>query len=509
MGSDDDDSATTLGGSTDASAEPVAKKRKGLSPLELLSRFKQPSQNLLHSSTSESASSDEEIEVTVPPPVVTDSFVSQDLVYGFQEYGKTPLVYNRIAERWEATQSPDVRANFEPESSQEVEVLKEASPTPYRSPLMDIPDEEILHLEHSMARQAELDYAEELLITASEEATASKIVVKCWPHMHNLVAMEVCLKFLQAIDECDCTSELAANNNGNVKGNKWTRLHDVCQAGSNESTDDGGSQRGLLGGALAPLANPSKMKGKAQDIWKYVVRESEKPNHKIPRVVVAMCRRQNTEYNKTRTDDKEATRMKSEKDTELKAAMEMYQAGRGAMPPGAKGQEGTGRREHSTNLRADEPAAFAWANASTNVSASTAGRAGRKSPTPVASAGGRSKSPASSLSASGQSSSNQSSTADTVLGIGTALSEVWSHISLQRGLVAGTAVLPKKATPSRREKLQLMLKHQMDIMTFTGSHQQSTLMSQQYEMASLEFARVNKEIALLDAANLAMLGDEE
>jgi hypothetical protein len=45
--------------------------------------------------------------------------------------------------------------------------------------------------------------------------------------------------------------------------------------------------------------------------------------------------------------------------------MHVYQQEKGGLPPGAKGLEGGGQREHSTNLMVKQPSTYAWANAQT------------------------------------------------------------------------------------------------------------------------------------------------
>jgi hypothetical protein len=78
---------------------------------------------------------------------------------------------------------------------------------------------------------------------------------------------------LSAVDDCGCTSELAANNSDNPKGNKWTRLYDHLYGGV-EGVDDS-NVHGLLGNRWRVIPNPTKLKAKIQDIWTYVKKEKD------------------------------------------------------------------------------------------------------------------------------------------------------------------------------------------------------------------------------------------
>ena len=64
-----------------------------------------------------------------------------------------------------------------------------------------------------------------------------------WPQMTTLVRQypeEEVLKILRACDECGVAMEVAASDSGNVKGNKWVKLHDVVFGGRDDSS------RGLI-----------------------------------------------------------------------------------------------------------------------------------------------------------------------------------------------------------------------------------------------------------------------
>jgi hypothetical protein len=185
---------------------------------------------------------------------------------------------------------------------------------------------------------------------------------KNWPHMRALVSENVLLIILNAVDECDCTSELAASNTDNPKGNKWTRLYDHCYGGVDV---DDSNVHGLLGNRWRVLPNATKLKQKIQDIWAYI--KKEKDSGKIPLDVVGIAMRQMEEYEVLKEKDKEATAKAKDKDARLQQQMAEYSKKVGAIPPGAKGDKGAGRREHSTNLVSGEPALFSYSNSSTAV----------------------------------------------------------------------------------------------------------------------------------------------
>ena len=63
---------------------------------------------------------------------------------------------------------------------------------------------------------------------------------------------EVVFKVLRAADECDVVNEVNASDAGNVKGNKWVKLHDVVF---------GDGTRGLVT-KFPAIVLPSKLKKK-------------------------------------------------------------------------------------------------------------------------------------------------------------------------------------------------------------------------------------------------------
>ena len=97
-----------------------------------------------------------------------------------------------------------------------------------------------------------------------QEPPAAVAEMTRWPQMTTLIRdhEDAVLKILNACDECEVVNEVAASDSGNVKGNKWVRLHDVVFGGQDDST-----------GGLIPefpvIPFPSKFKKKVVSIWTY------------------------------------------------------------------------------------------------------------------------------------------------------------------------------------------------------------------------------------------------
>jgi hypothetical protein len=183
-----------------------------------------------------------------------------------------------------------------------------------------------------------------------------KNIPKNWPQQKVLWRehQDVVFKLLRAVDECKCTSELHANNSDNPKGNKWNRLFDHCFGGGSEG-------RGLLAGHVSTLASASKLKIKVLDIWTY----AKKNNDDDQQGIVDIAMRQYKEYEKTKAIDETARSKQKQNMEELVDKMQTYEGGMGALPPSAKGTVGAGRRQHSTNLKTNEPGTYAYANLTT------------------------------------------------------------------------------------------------------------------------------------------------
>ena len=222
------------------------------------------------------------------------------------------------------------------------------------------------------AAQKENEAPEPSQMTAITAITTAT-VGKNWPHMAKLVSMPILIHLLRAVDDMDCTKELNASNADNPKGNKWSRLYDHCFGGVLD-VQDNEAPRGLLGGHLSVLLSSSKLKVKIQKVWEYVAKTTKDDKHKVPNEVVIMCTRQMAEYEGAKKAEKDASTKQKALDAELQEKMAVYQKNVGAIPPAARGIEGGGRRQHSTNLNIEEPASTAYVHATTttpNVSTTT------------------------------------------------------------------------------------------------------------------------------------------
>jgi hypothetical protein len=200
------------------------------------------------------------------------------------------------------------------------------------------------------------DEEEVVVLTDKPEAKMPEAKMPTqWPQLKVLCRdqKDVVLMILKAIDECDCTSELHANNSGDAKGNKWVKLWDNFWA-------EGSPGRGLLAGHLPMLPSSSKTKLKMVALWQYLKKTASVGSEQYEKAV-----RQEMEYENTKANDKAATDKQKANDAELREKMLTYEKGTGAWPPGAKGLEGTGRAGHSTNLMAGEPAPYSYRNMTT------------------------------------------------------------------------------------------------------------------------------------------------
>ena len=203
------------------------------------------------------------------------------------------------------------------------------------------------------------DGSEEAFDELLAEAGLARSKPKNWPHMKFLCTnpkfKDVIGTILRAVDEFKCTSELAATIANNPKGNRWNHLYDNCFGGGTQG-------RGILAGHLPQLANANKLKQKVMDIWAYLKKEGAQEYVIVDKEHVKMAHRQEKEYNQTKANDKASANKQKQHDEQLRVAMQDYEAGLGAMPPGAKGIVGAGRRQHSTNLKTNQPAAYSYAN---------------------------------------------------------------------------------------------------------------------------------------------------
>jgi len=216
-------------------------------------------------------------------------------------------------------------------------------------------------------------------------SVTSSSTVHRWPQLQTLVQhseyQQVVVKVLAAVDETGATSELKCRNSSDPKGNKkWVKLHDMFFGGDS-------FRRGLLAGHLPQLAKPSDTKNKIISIWKYVVdRDRAAPDTLLDEIVM-YCTRQFREYSDTMTTEKEATKNSKQRLLELNNEMNSYEVSLNGLPPGARGNKGGGRREHSTNLALAQPASYLYANAATATTSIPPTSASAS--TPVAQGGGR------------------------------------------------------------------------------------------------------------------------
>ena len=154
----------------------------------------------------------------------------------------------------------------------------------------------------------------------------SPIEMARWPQMTTLVRWheDAVLKILRACDECDVVHEAAASDSGNVKGNKWVKLHDVVFGGRDDGT------RGLIPQfPIIPL--PSKFKKKIVTLWTF----GSNPD-KVPAEIHGYCSRQLRAHKETVKEQAESHKAAKEKYEKLSGQMREYEESVGAMPAGAR-----------------------------------------------------------------------------------------------------------------------------------------------------------------------------
>ena len=84
---------------------------------------------------------------------------------------------------------------------------------------------------------------------------------------------------------------------------------------------------------------------------------------KIDSDTAETCTRQFREFEAAKQKEIDDRQKGKEADEQLQAEMKDYQRGKGAVPPGAKGNKGGGRLQHSTNTRLGQPASFSFSRA--------------------------------------------------------------------------------------------------------------------------------------------------
>ena len=180
-----------------------------------------------------------------------------------------------------------------------------------------------------------------------------------WPTIKSMMKTEtgLILKIFHAVDECDAAKYTMASDTNNVKKNGWTRLFDNCFGG-------GADGRGLLAGHLSKLDKPSSMKKKVIAIWQFAVKNQDK----VDKEVFTIATRQLAVHEEAKRLEKEGLDKAKNDSAIMQGQMKDYQRKMGAIPPGAKGIDGAGRIQHSTNLGLGQPASFNWANSNSNGS---------------------------------------------------------------------------------------------------------------------------------------------
>jgi hypothetical protein len=181
-----------------------------------------------------------------------------------------------------------------------------------------------------------------------------------WPPISKLMSNpqhnDVVLRILSAVDECNCTRETQAKDKSEPKANAWARLLDNLYGG-------GGIGRGLLGNAgFRPFTKPTQCKKKITEMWAYALKNEDS----VTGEVFVKCKRQAEEYNLSVEEEKNSRDKDKVEQQKLQEEMKEYQRGIGAIPPGAKGREGGGRVQHSTNTRLGQPATFIYASGNTS-----------------------------------------------------------------------------------------------------------------------------------------------
>ena len=203
------------------------------------------------------------------------------------------------------------------------------------------------------------DRSDELL-----QLSLAKKKGKIWPSVKKLCTNDmhksILWKMLRQVDECRCTSELAATNADNPKGNCWSRLFDNFFGG-------GTPGRGLLANQFPKLQNSSKLKTRIEEIWKYLKANQDNPT--IDRQTIQVALRQRKEYENTKAKEASARDTQKKADAETFEKMKVFEGGVGALPPGAKGVVGGGCLQLSTNLKTNQPAGYFYSNCTTDESA--------------------------------------------------------------------------------------------------------------------------------------------
>jgi hypothetical protein len=177
-----------------------------------------------------------------------------------------------------------------------------------------------------------------------------------WPQMTTLMGDEFqrdVLRLLQGAYECDAHLEPTAKDGPDVKGNAWIKYHDHAFGGGDQS-------RGLIRD-FPVIKQVTVFKRKIVDIWKYAVANKES----VPQDIYDISEKQYSLYKEACDKEKAAKGNEVLALAKLKDDMNGYEYDSNALPPGAKGKDGAGRNQHSTNLALGDPACYAYANQKT------------------------------------------------------------------------------------------------------------------------------------------------
>jgi hypothetical protein len=175
------------------------------------------------------------------------------------------------------------------------------------------------------------------------ELVGPSIAPLCWS------TPDYVLKLFYALDEARAPQSIMAKDK-DVKGNGWARALDIlfCE------------DRGTLAGYVPKIDKPTQLKKRVIELWKWIKNNQSHPQ--LDPDVSKHALKQLKCHEKAVTDNASAVATAKETNAVLDQQMVNYERGKGALPPGAKGEQGKGRVQHSTNLNIGNPAMFSFAH---------------------------------------------------------------------------------------------------------------------------------------------------
>jgi hypothetical protein len=201
-----------------------------------------------------------------------------------------------------------------------------------------------------------------VIVVPEEKPPLSNQVVKKktmtrWPQMTSLMkddfyARQI-LRMLQGCYEADCITTPNAKDGPDIKGNAWIKYHYLCFGG-------GEPERGLVK-EFPVIDKPTVLKQKVIQIWKYCIANEAM----VPKDLFDISQVQYGLYSNAVKAEKEAKLNEVVANNKLKDDMEGFEGDSGAIPPGAKGKDGAGCTQHSTNLMLGDPASYLYATTKT------------------------------------------------------------------------------------------------------------------------------------------------